>query len=75
MIRIARSAEASGAALAGQLGALAESELASDEAATEERLARLPIKMLFPLALLILPGFLLVAVAPAVISGIARLGL
>jgi hypothetical protein len=31
--------------------------------------------MLFPLALLILPGFLLVAVAPAVISGIARLGL
>lgn len=75
MIRIAHGAEASGAAVADQLVALVENELALDEASTNERLARLPIKMLFPLALLILPGFLLVAVAPAVVSGISKLGL
>ena len=75
MIRIAIGSEVSGAAISDQLAALAESELASDEAAINERMARLPVKMLFPLALLILPGFLLVAVAPAVIGGIARLGL
>lgn len=75
MLRIAIGSEASGAAISEQLEALAESELAADEATVNERMARLPIQMLFPLALLILPGFLLVAVAPAVISGIARLGL
>lgn len=75
MIRIAQGAEASGAAVADQLSSLAENQLALDEAATNERLARLPIKMLFPLALLILPGFLLVAVAPTVVSGISKLGL
>lgn len=75
MVRIAHAAEASGAAVAGQLTALADSERSLDESATNERLARLPVKMLFPLALLILPGFLLVVVAPTVISGISRLGI
>lgn len=75
MLRIASDAESSGAAVSAQLTELAESEMARDETARSERLARLPVKMLFPLALLILPGFLLVAVAPAVIGGIARLGL
>lgn len=75
MLRIASDAESSGAAVSAQLTELAESESARDETARSERLARLPVKMLFPLALLILPGFLLVAVAPAVIGGIARLGL
>ncbi len=75
MVRIAHAAESSGAAVAGQLTALADAERSSDEATTNERLARLPVKMLFPLALLILPGFLLVVVAPTVIGGIARLGI
>ncbi len=75
LIAIARRSEASGSRLADELRALAETGYAIDAAATAERLARLPVTMLFPLALLILPGFILVAVAPALISGITRLGL
>lgn len=39
------------------------------------RLARLPVKLLFPLAFLILPGFVLMSVGPAVLGGLARLDL
>lgn len=39
------------------------------------RLARLPVKLLFPLVFLTLPGFVLLTVAPAVISGLSRLEL
>ena len=45
---------------------------AADEAA---RLARLPVKLVFPLALLVLPGFVLMTVGPAVLGGLARLDL
>jgi len=40
----------------------------------QERLEKLPVKLLFPLAFLILPGFVLVAVVPAVVSGLSKLG-
>ncbi len=36
---------------------------------------RLPVKMLFPLALLILPGFLILTIGPAVLGSLERLGL
>ncbi len=36
---------------------------------------RLPVKLLFPLALLILPGFLILTIGPAVIGSLDRLGL
>ena len=36
---------------------------------------RLPVKLLFPLALLILPGFLIVTIGPAVLGSLDRLGL
>jgi len=36
---------------------------------------RLPVKLLFPLSLLILPGFLLLTVGPALLGGLQRLGL
>jgi Flp pilus assembly protein TadB len=35
---------------------------------------RLPVILVFPLALLILPGFVLVTVAPALIAGLQRIG-
>ncbi len=35
---------------------------------------RLPVKLLFPLALLILPGFLILTIGPAVLSSLERLG-
>lgn len=36
---------------------------------------RLPVKLLFPLALLILPGFLLLTIGPAFLAGLERMGL
>lgn len=39
-----------------------------------ERARRLPIRLLLPLTLLVLPGFVLITVGPAVIDSLARLG-
>lgn len=75
MFRIARASAWSGANLGSELRALSDAERARDDARHEERLARLPVKMLFPLAFLILPGFLLVAVVPAMVGGISKLTL
>ena len=75
LMALARQSEVSGSGLADELRDLAESEYAIDAAAAAERLARMPVTMLFPLALLILPGFILVAVVPALIGGVTRLGL
>ena len=44
-------------------------------AAAVEKARRLPVTMLFPLTLLILPGFLLLAIAPAVMDAFSRLSL
>lgn len=75
MFQIARLSASSGAELGTELRGLRDTERERDDARQEERLARLPVKMLFPLALLILPGFLLVAVVPAVVGGISKLTL
>jgi pilus assembly protein TadC len=40
-----------------------------------EAVRKLPVTMLFPLTLLILPGFLLVAIAPAILDAFSRLEL
>lgn len=71
----ATRSEETGAPL-GPLLAAVGSDLREERAATvRERLSRLPVKLLFPLAFLILPGFVLLAVAPAVIGGLSRLGI
>jgi len=44
-----------------------------DQLRGEERARRLPVLMLLPLALLILPGFLLLTVVPALLEAVARL--
>ena len=75
MFRAARASAISGAPLSTDLRALSDSERDRGDAVQEERLERLPVKMLFPLAFLILPGFLLVAVAPSVVGGISKLTL
>lgn len=75
MFRLSRRSSATGAPLAPGLRSLSEAERAKDAADRLERLERLPVKLLFPLAFLILPGFLLVAVAPALVSGISKLSL
>ncbi len=63
----------SGAPLLEPIGRLTD-QLHRDQAAAEERQARrLPILMLFPLTLLILPGFVLLTVAPALLDTFGRL--
>jgi hypothetical protein len=75
MFRMSRRSEVTGAPLAPRLRSLSESERAQDAADRQVRMQRLPVKLLFPLAFLILPGFLLVAVAPTFVGGISKLSL
>lgn len=59
------------ASIDGHAGRLRQSQRAE----AVERARRLPVKLLFPLALLILPGFLLLSVGPALLAGLGRLGI
>ena len=70
---IARSV-ISGASALDAVTALAKERRAAAQAREVERARRLPVKMLFPLALLVLPGFTLVLLGPAVVGAIDRLG-
>lgn len=72
---VARRALATGAPLAPAVSAYATT-LRSEERSRQLTAARrLPVKLLFPLALLILPGFLLLTVGPALLGSLERLGL
>lgn len=68
-------------AVAGGTSALAVVDAFSVErraalhTASIEQTRRLPVKLLFPLALLVLPGFVLVVVGPVVVTALDRLGL
>jgi len=75
MFGAAQASETTGMPVAGVLNALALDRRRAAAAATRERLAKLPVKMLFPLALLILPGFVLLTVVPPLMSGLSRLGM
>ena len=72
---VARRAPATGAPLAPAVSAYATT-LRSEERSRQLTAARrLPVKLLFPLALLILPGFLLLTVGPALLGSLEHLGL
>jgi pilus assembly protein TadC len=71
----AGTSESTGMPLAGTITAMAADRRRAAAAASRERLAKLPIKMLFPLAFLILPGFVLLTVVPPLISGLSNLGM
>jgi len=75
MFNSAESSERAGMPLAGQLNATALDRRRVAAAASRERLAKLPVKMLFPLAFLILPGFVLLTVVPPLMSGLSKLSL
>lgn len=63
-----------GAAVAPVLVGLRERLEAEHLADVEARLQRLPVKLVLPLALLMLPGLLLMIVAPALIDALGRFG-
>ncbi len=74
MFSVAEASETTGMPLAGTLNAVALDRRRADASASRERLAKLPVKMLFPLAFLILPGFVLLTVVPPLMSGLSKLG-
>jgi tight adherence protein C len=71
---VARSA-ASGAPLLGSLRALADELRREAHEAELTAARRLPVRLLFPLSLLILPGFVILIVGPALLGAATRLGL
>jgi len=74
LARVAAGAAVSGAPLGGALTAFAGARRHEAHMVRMEAARRLPVRLLLPLALLILPGFVLLAVGPAVLEGLARLG-
>ncbi len=70
--RIATAVE-TGAPVRGALESLVEERLAVERNEGLIRARKLPVKLLFPLALLILPGFLVLTVGPALLTSIDRL--
>ena len=75
MLAEAERSAVTGAPLARSLDSLASSLRSEQATLARERVAKLPVKLLFPLALLILPGFVLMTVGPAVLSGLSRIAL
>lgn len=70
--RLAR-AHLTGARLDGTVLAFIEEHRAGERATTLERLRRLPVTLTVPLALLILPGFVLLTLGPTVASVVQEL--
>jgi hypothetical protein len=73
LYRITERAVRTGAPLAAAVEALAGELRHEDHARRVAEARRLPVRMLVPLALLILPGFVLALVGPAVAGSLARL--
>lgn len=67
------TATAAGSPALPALEARLDEEMHRVFAARQERVRRLPIRLLLPLTLLVLPGFVLMTVGPAVIDSLARL--
>jgi len=61
-----------GAALGGVLDAYVADSTAAARAAAASRMQRLPVKLLFPLTLLMLPGLVLIVAGPALIDVFSR---
>ncbi len=68
-------ADGGGGPMLQPVQALADELWAERATAAVERARKLPVAMLLPLTLLILPGFLLLTIAPAVLEAFSRLEL
>lgn len=74
-LRVAARAVDTGAPVRAAVEAYVDDAVADEHARRLAAVRRLPVKLLFPLALLILPGFMLLTVAPALLGSVRRLGL
>ena len=72
--RVTAAASASGAPIGPAVAAHADRLRHARHEARIARARRLPVRLLLPLALLILPGFVVLAVGPALLQALARLG-
>lgn len=72
--RVAANAASSGAPLAAAVAAFAATRRHEEHAVRVAATRRLPVRLLLPLTLLILPGFVVLAVGPALLQALARLG-
>ena len=68
-------ATATGGPMLQSVRALADELWAEQATAAVEKARKLPVAMLLPLTLLILPGYLLLTIAPAVLDAFSRLNL
>ncbi|MBT8201735.1 MAG: hypothetical protein HKN74_01305 [Acidimicrobiia bacterium] len=73
-LMVARAAT-TGAPLVPAIDAFVRDATAAQRAARLEAARRLPVKLMIPLAFLILPGFVLLTVGPAVLAALERLAL
>jgi pilus assembly protein TadC len=74
LCRLLARAVVSGAPAVDAVESYASERRHADHAARLAEARRLPVRLLLPLALLILPGFVVLAVGPAVIDAFERLG-
>lgn len=72
--RVVAGAALSGAPVAGAVAGFAAARRHAEHAAQAAAARRLPVRLLVPLALLILPGFVVLTVGPALLQALARLG-
>ncbi|HEY5727477.1 MAG TPA: type II secretion system F family protein [Acidimicrobiia bacterium] len=74
LYRLVARALATGAPLVDAVDGFAADRMQMRRQRTLTAARRLPVILVFPLALLILPGFVLVTVAPALIAALERIG-
>jgi len=75
LMTVVRRALTTGAPLQPAVSGYATTLRNEDRSRELNAARRLPVKLLFPLALLILPGFLILTIGPAVLGSLERLGL
>jgi tight adherence protein C len=73
--RMVGAAQRRGVPLAPQLEGLADSMRAAERHRVEARARTAPIRMLFPLAFLILPSFLLLSAVPVLVNALHQVRL
>ena len=74
MLRLAARASATGAPLAAAVTAYAAEERHAAHTSAVEAARRLPVRLLLPLALLVLPGFVVLVLGPVLVDSLARIG-